>query len=81
VADNNPELVFAKVDADEHSDLAQSFGIRAIPTLMIFRDGILVFRQVGAITEQALQSLASKVKDLDMDLVRTKLAERSGVQN
>ena len=47
VADQNPEVVFAKVNAEEHPDLAVSFGIRAIPTLMIFRDGILVFAQAG----------------------------------
>ena len=81
VADDNPGLVFAKVDADEHADVAESFGIRSIPTLMIFRDGILVFRQVGAMTEQALQTLASRVQELDMEQVRSKLAEHDWAQN
>jgi thioredoxin 1 len=81
VADRNPGVVFAKVNAEEHPDLAASFGIRAIPTLMIFRDGILVFSQVGAMPEEALQMLAGRVKDLDMDQVRAKLAARAKMQN
>jgi thioredoxin 1 len=81
VADNTPGVVFAKVNAEEHPDLAASFGIRAIPTLMIFRDGILVFSQAGAMPEEALQALAGRVKDLDMDQVRAKLAAHSKTQN
>jgi thioredoxin len=81
VADQNPEVVFAKVNAEEHPDLAVSFGIRAIPTLTIFRDGILVFAQAGAVPEQVLSTLADRVKDLDMDLVRAKLAAHAKMQN
>lgn len=81
VAEQNPEVVFAKVNAEEHPDLAVSFGIRAIPTLMIFRDGILVFVQAEAVPEEALQALASRVKDLDMDKVRAKLAAHAQMQN
>lgn len=81
VAGQNPEVVFAKVNAEEHPDLAVSFGIRAIPTLMVFRDGILVFSQVGAIPEEALQALAGRVKDLDMERVREQVAARAKMQN
>jgi thioredoxin len=81
VADQNPEVVFAKVNAEEHPDLAVSFGIRAIPTLTIFRDGILVFAQAGAVPEQVLNTLADRVKDLDMDLVRAKLTAHAKMQN
>jgi thioredoxin len=81
VAEQNPEVVFAKVNAEEHPDLAMSFGIRAIPTLMAFRDGILVFAQVGAIPEEALQALASRVKHLDMERVREQVAARAKMQN
>jgi thioredoxin len=81
VADQNPEVVFAKVNAEEHPDLAVSFGIRAIPTLTIFRDGILVFAQAGAVPERVLNTLADRVKDLDMDLVRAKLAAHAKMQN
>ncbi|HJX51555.1 MAG TPA: thioredoxin [Polyangia bacterium] len=81
VAEQNPEVVFAKVNAEEHPDLAVSFGIRAIPTLMVFRDGILVFSQVGALPEEALQVLAGRVKDLDMDRVRAEVAAHAKMQN
>ena len=81
VADQNPEVVFAKVNAEENPDLAASFGIRAIPTLMIFRDGILVYAQAGAVPEDALSALAGRVKDLDMDVVRAKLAAHAKLQN
>jgi len=81
VADQNPEVVFAKVNAEEHPDLAVSFGIRAIPTLTIFRDGILVFAQAGAVPERVLSTLAERVKDLDMDLVRAKLAAQAKMKN
>jgi thioredoxin 1 len=80
-ADDNPEVVFAKVNAEEHPDLAVSFGIRAIPTLMIFRDGIMVFSQAGAVGEETLQVLADRVKDLDMEQVRAKLAAHAKMQN
>jgi thioredoxin 1 len=73
--------VFAKVNAEEHPDLAVSFGIRAIPTLMIFRDGIMVFSQAGAVGEETLQVLADRVKDLDMEQVRAKLAAHAKMQN
>jgi thioredoxin 1 len=81
VADKNPGAVFAKVNAEEYPDLAMSFGIRAIPTLMIFRDGILVFAQSGAMPEEALEALAGRVKDLDMEQVRAKLAAHNKLQN
>jgi thioredoxin len=81
VAERNPEAVFAKVNAEEHPDLAVSFGIRAIPTLMVFRDGILVFSQAGALPEETLQTLAARVKDLDMDRVRAEVAARAKMQN
>ncbi|MGB8299201.1 MAG: thioredoxin family protein [Polyangia bacterium] len=81
VADKNPGVVFAKVNAEEYPDLAMTFGIRAIPTLMIFRDGILVFAQTGAMPEEALEALAGRVKDLDMAQVRAKLAAHNKLQN
>jgi thioredoxin 1 len=81
VADKNPGVVFAKVNAEEYPDLAVSFGIRAIPTLMIFRDGILVFSQAGAMPEEALHALAGRVRDLDMEQVRAKLAAHAKMEN
>lgn len=81
VAEKHPGVVFAKVNAEEHPDLAVSFGVRAIPTLMIFRDGILVFSQTGAMPEEALHALAGRVRDLDMEQVRAKLAAHNKMQN
>ena len=81
VADKNPGVVFAKVNAEEYPDLAVSFGIRAIPTLMIFREGILVFSQAGAMPEEVLHALEGRVRDLDMEQVRAKLAAHARMEN
>ena len=81
VADKNPGVVFAKVNAEEYPDLAVSFGIRAIPTLMKFREGILVFSQAGAMPEEVLHALAGRVRDLDMEQVRAKLAAHARMEN
>ena len=81
VADKNPGVVFAKVNAEEYPDLAVSFGIRAIPTLMIFREGILVFSQAGAMPEEVLHALAGRGRDLDMEQVRAKLAAHARMEN
>ena len=75
VADDNPDVRFAKVNTDEEGALAQHFGIRSIPTLMIFRDGILVFRQSGALPEDALEDILGQARGLDMDQVRAAVAE------
>jgi len=66
----NPGIVFGKVDTEAQFELAGSFGIRSIPTLMIFRDEILVFSQPGAIPASALDDLIAQVGGLDMDEVR-----------
>jgi thioredoxin 1 len=66
----HPTAVFGKVDSETQSALAGSFGIRSIPTLMIFRDEILVFSQPGALPRAALEDLISQAEALDMDEVR-----------
>jgi thioredoxin 1 len=71
----HPDLVFGKVDTEAEVSLARGLGVSSIPTLMIFRDGILVFRQPGALPPQALEQLISAVRDLDMEDVRRKVAE------
>lgn len=70
-----PDVVWGKVDTEAEQGLASAFGIRSIPTLMIFRDGILVFEQAGMVPAQALDQLVEKVRALDMDDVRKKIAE------
>jgi thioredoxin 1 len=69
------DVVFGKVDTEAEQALAAGFGIRSIPTLMAFREGVLVFAQPGALPEPALQQLIGAVRDLDMDDVRRQVAE------
>jgi thioredoxin 1 len=64
------DIVFGKVDTEAQPDLAMRFSIRSIPTLMAIRDGVIVFAQPGALPEQMLETLISKVRELDMDEVR-----------
>ncbi|HEX9101868.1 MAG TPA: thioredoxin, partial [Polyangia bacterium] len=74
-AKKHADLVFGKVDTDAQPELSGSFGIRSIPTLMVFRDGILVFAQPGVLPAAVLDELIGKVRALDMDDVRRKIAE------
>jgi thioredoxin 1 len=69
----HPEITFAKVDTEAEQDLAAALQIQSIPTLMIFRDGILMFSQPGALPKSALDDLISQVEALDMDEVRAQL--------
>jgi thioredoxin 1 len=70
------DVVFAKVDTEAEQALAGSFGIRSIPTLMAFRDGILLYKEAGALPKDALNQLVDQVKGLDMDDVRRQIAEQ-----
>ena len=69
------DVVFGKVDTEAEQALAASAGITSIPTLMAFRDGILVFSQPGALPAPTFQDLITQVKALDMDAVRASIAE------
>ncbi len=71
-----PDVVFGKVDTEAQRELAAGFQITSIPTLMAFRDGILVFSQPGALPASGLDQVLDAVQDLDMDDVRAKIAER-----
>ena len=75
-ADKHPDVVFAKVDTEVEQELAGSFGIRSIPTLMAFRDKVVLYSQPGALPSDALEDLVQQVKALDMDQVRADIAER-----
>ncbi|HRW37904.1 MAG: thioredoxin [Acidimicrobiales bacterium] len=70
----HPDITFAKVDTEAQNGLAAAFEIRSIPTLMAFRDGILVFSQPGALPGHVLEDLIGKVQELDMDDVRAQIA-------
>ena len=76
-SEENQDITFAKVDTEAEQDLAAALQIMSIPTLMIFRDGILLFSQPGALPKQALDDLVGQARGLDMDEVRAELAERA----
>lgn len=79
-SEQHPDIVFAKVDTEAEQDLARSFGIMSIPTLMAFRDQVLIYSQPGALPQDALENLISKIEELDMEEVRRQIAsqERAG---
>ena len=75
-SDKHEDITFAKVDTEDQQALAGAAQITSIPTLMAFRDGILVFSQAGALPAAALEQLIQAVQDLDMDEVRDKIAQQ-----
>ncbi len=72
----HPDITFAKVDTEANQELSGSLGIMSIPTLMAFRDGILLYSQAGALPKQSLEELIGKLRDIDMDDVRRQVAEQ-----
>jgi thioredoxin len=74
-AEANPDIAFVKINTEEQQELASYFQIRSIPTLMAFREKIIVFAQPGVLPESAIKQLISQVKELDMDKVREEIAE------
>jgi len=80
VAEANPDVVFAKVNTDDEQEIAAHFQIRSIPTLMVFRDQIIVFSQPGALPQNALEQVVSRAKDLDMNEVRAELQKQENAQ-
>lgn len=75
-SDANPDIVFAKVDTEAEQQIASMFNITSIPTLMAFREGVLVFAQPGALPPAALDQVIAGVRNLDMDEVHAKVAEQ-----
>jgi len=76
VAQATPDVVFAKVNTDDEQEIAQHFQIRSIPTLMVFRDQIIVFSQPGAMPQGAFEQVIEKTKALDMEEVKRQIATR-----
>lgn len=74
-AEAHPDVTFVKANTEAEQQLAAYFQIRSIPTLMVFRQQILLFNQAGALPRQALDELIGKVKALDMDVVRQEIAK------
>jgi thioredoxin 1 len=80
VSAKHEDIVFAKVNTEEQQELAGHFQIRSIPTLMIFRDQIVIFAQPGALPGAALEEIIGKAKELDMDKVRAEIAAEQAKQ-
>jgi thioredoxin 1 len=76
-SEKHEDVTFAKIDTEAEPELSGGAGIRSIPTLMAFRDGVLVFSQAGALPGEALELVVQAVRDVDMDDVRRQLAEQN----
>jgi len=77
-SERHPDAVFGKVDTEAEPELAATFNITSIPTLMIIRDGIVLYAQPGALPEAALEQLITKAAELDMDEVRASVPAPAG---
>jgi thioredoxin len=77
VSGRNEDAVFGKVDTEAQPQLAGGFGISSIPTLMVIRDGIILYAQPGALPEPVLEQLIARARELDMEEVRAGIAERA----
>jgi thioredoxin 1 len=71
----HPDIVFGKVDTEAQSNLAASFGIQSIPTIMVIRDGVMLFAQPGSLPGELLDEIIAKVREVDMDEVRRRVVE------
>ena len=80
-SDAHPDVVFAKVNTDEQQELAGAFGIRSIPTLMVFREKVILFQQAGALPGTALEQVITQAKTLDMAKVHQEIASKSNGTN
>jgi thioredoxin len=75
-AESHQDVVFGKINTDVEQELAGAFGIRSIPTLMVFREKVVLFQQAGALLASALEQVISQAKELDMAKVHQEIAER-----
>ncbi|WP_437592519.1 thioredoxin [Sorangium sp. So ce1000] len=80
-SEKHADIVFGKINTDEQKDLAQAFNIRSIPTLFIFREKVLLFAEAGSLPASALDQVIEKVRSLDMDEVRAKIAEQEAKED
>ena len=80
ISETHPDIVFAKVNTEEERELGGYFNIRSIPTLMAFREQIIVFSQAGALPPAGLETVIEKISELDMDDVRRQVAEQKKSQ-
>ena len=80
VSADHDDIVFAKINTEDEQELGAHFQIRSIPTLMIFRDQVIIFSQPGALPESSFRQLLGKAKELDMDEVRSQIAAQQAQQ-
>ena len=78
-SEQHTDVVFAKVNTDEQQELASSFGIRSIPTLMVFREKVILFQQAGALPGAALEQVIAQAKTLDMAKVHQEIAAQQSL--
>ncbi len=76
-SDKHPDIAFAKVNTEEQQELAAAFNIRSIPTLMVFREQVILYAEAGALPAQALEQLVDQVRGLDMEAVRKEIAAQA----
>jgi len=79
VSEKHPDIVFAKVNTEDQQEIAGAFNIRSIPTLMVFRDQIIIYSEAGALSPAAFDQLIEQAITLDMDKVREEIAGQQGV--
>lgn len=79
-SEQHEDIVFAKLDTEANQELAGALGIMSIPTLMAFRDGILLYNEAGALPAPALEDLIQQLKAVDMDMVRAEIAKQQEQQ-
>ena len=80
-SESHPDVVFAKINSDEQQELAGAFNIRSIPTLMVFREKVVLFQQAGALPGQALEQVLTQAKSLDMAKVHAEIAAQEQAPN
>ena len=75
-SEGHPDVLFAKVNTDEQQGLAGTFDIRSIPTLMVFRENVILYQEAGALPARALEDVLAQAKALDMAVLRKEITER-----
>lgn len=80
VSEKNPDIVFGKVDTQANPELAATFNVSAIPTLMVIRDRVVLYAQAGALPQAAFEDLLQQARDLDMDKVRREAVGEQGAE-
>lgn len=79
-SEKHPDVVFAKVDTEQEQELAGHFQVRSIPTLMLFREQVILYAEAGALPANALEEIITKAGELDMEQVRREIAEQQAQQ-